>query len=200
MWTIDNDGHKIYDENLIPYPGYKNQDRLDKAGKAIQQEMAHGKAPCENVIIIGYSAGAESALMYAKWRLEQVPLQPVRAVVLLGPVFGSFNETGFPPLLIFGTTTADEIDNSGHIQNPNDWADYITILLMANASVYVFADDGTQEQAGAAQNYGNSYQNINGIKGSYYYDSQPNVSHTNPGGTKTEETYKKRIYDWINSH
>lgn len=219
MWVTDNNGvlyegseyagNRIFEGNLKRYPGYANIGQPDeRAGKAIQAESARGISPCDSVILIGYSAGTESSLMYAKWRVEQ--RQNVKAVVLLGPTFGSYDEDGrlrddfgnLRPVLTFGVT--EIIENKNPIvkyDDYNDWADYITFLLMSNVNIYVFADSGTDgETIGSIKYYeDNIYpvilksedKNIGEFKGDY----QPDKDHSE--FTRKEITLKKSIYTWL---
>ena len=97
-WIIDDSNKPVIP---ISYPGDKSQ----------QAEDSRGYATSKDVVIIGYSAGTESALMAARWRLEHG--QNVKAVVLLGATYLASSED--ERLLDFGSP--DGLFN--------DWADYI---------------------------------------------------------------------------
>ena len=194
-WTTDRNDNPIPQSNWVRYPGYGNSkiDGKYLSGKALQAEDARAISnPC-NVIIIAYSAGTESALMYARWRLSQG--QSVRAIALLGPTFESFNETQDPRMenrdkpetirLYFGTTDTLKYD---------DWADYISYLLLNNVDILVWDDNG---------NKATNYTKPGGAGGSYERWSRTNYIHWGPGGnqyTNDSDTAKKEVYDWIYSH
>ena len=198
QWASDDQSNWIAEENLIPYPGYLNEDLHQKAGKSRQYEdaIARNLSPCDDVIIIGYSAGTESALMYAKWRIENNMSQRINAVVLLGPTFGSKNETGLGEILTFGRT---EINTDGTPKlDYDDWADYITKLLLSGVYVHVFADSGTYQypdQADRAEKYQEEYLQIKDISKKYKFDNQQGVNHLS--ATINDPVHKTDIYNDI---
>lgn len=86
-------GSKI--KNTFQYLGFEDKGNSNPiSGKARQARDAQSVGASCDAIIIGYSAGTEAALMYARWRVNQG--YGVRAVVLLGPTYVSFHETQNP--------------------------------------------------------------------------------------------------------
>lgn len=192
-WTTDRNGIPIAEDNLISYPGYGD----NISGKALQAENARRVvAPCD-VILIAYSAGTESALMYAKWRVSQG--LPVRAIALLGPTFTSYNETQNPDdpnniPLVFGTTPFDEkgfLDENTLVYN--DWSDYVSYLLLKNVDILVWDDAGDKAVG---------YTKPANATGSFERLHRTNYTHFGTGNNSTNDSdiAKKEVYDWIYSH
>jgi pimeloyl-ACP methyl ester carboxylesterase len=181
-WTTDQNENPIPTDNFVNYPGYIG----DLTGKPIQAENARGIAVGVPAILIGYSAGTESVLMYARWRINNG--QPVRAAVLLGPTFVARREENTPPPVDFGIPDGEF----------NDWADYIDYLLVKNVDVLVIDDAA----AGGDEAYG--FQKTPGATGDFSYDTAwintPHYTQLDPESTNNNVEMKRYVYNWIYSH
>jgi hypothetical protein len=209
-WTETPSGLEVPISNMIKYPGYVGGVQSGSPGKPRQALDAQNRnlAPGLPVIIIGYSAGTESALMYARWRVNQGQL--VRAVALLGPTFVSFNEdfvdqsgSDTSLALHFGSTNrleSGELDESDiHF---TDWADYVSYLLINHVDVLVWGDNGSSlgsgeyplpEDPNGTHNYGNFEHMLRGgIQ--HFAEGETGIATNNSPAIRDE------IYAWIYSH
>lgn len=162
-----------YSMNFVPYPGSKYQQAKDAEGLALDV----------TVILICYSAGTESCLMYAKSRVTQN--QMVQSVVLLGSTFTGKNEMGNE--LVFG--------ESGGETN-GDWASYIDTLLANDVDVLVVNDEVFDFSDPT-----NGYKPGETATGDYEYWRKW-MPHYDAGGwikwgTNQSESLKNDVYNWI---
>jgi RHS repeat-associated protein len=173
VWITDQNGNLISTRAQIRYPG----------SKSAQANSAKGLSEQSDVVLICYSAGTESCLMYAKWRMEHN--QGVEAVVLLGPTFKSVNENG-------ANLSFTEPDGGG-------WSAYIDILLVNGADVYVL-DDGPLYQSG---NDASTYSPPTNSTGSFTYQRSYIPHHGDSNGfftffgTNDSGYIKSLIYYWL---
>lgn len=168
MWMTDQKGEPIV---TIRYPGGEN-------AKADQAKLAQGNQPNKAVDIIGYSAGTESALMYAMWRLEKG--QKVDSVVLLGPTFVT-------------TTKRFNEPNGG-------WSAVLDTLLSKGVDVYVL-DDGRNL---FDKNSASKYKPPSTATGSWTYAQRP-IEHFSKRpklsqGTNNNPKVKNEVYNWLDGH
>ncbi|HUN22756.1 MAG TPA: hypothetical protein PK299_06450 [Anaerolineales bacterium] len=143
-WTVDGNGSYIPENNRIQYSGshFEPTGEKDdgrpanyvKVGGKYQQSQNAVNAnlhPDEEIVIIGYSAGSSSSIMYARSRIENG--QPVSELVLLVPDFTGAKEPG--------SESTDGFE---------DWEDDIDYLIVNGVDVTV-VDDGIRDNG--SQNY-----------------------------------------------
>lgn len=178
MWTTDQSGSPL---SVVPYPGNEYVENVDGKlisivpGKMQQAINAQGLLSDDNVNLIGYSSGTESALMYAEWRLENG--QDVNSIVLLGPTFNT-SEMGF--------------------DNPDGgWGAVMDGLIEQGVNIYVF-DDGLQQNvangyvAPVGENFG-VYLYVPRVI--WHYSEHPKRPFGQ--GTNNSPSLKKEIYSWL---
>jgi hypothetical protein len=161
-WNPNKFGFPVYPSwggNLIQYTGYKDD---QKNGKYMQFRNAQsnniilGNAP----IIIGYSVGAEPALMYTRDVIRQGGT--VKSVVLLDPTF-----TGID-------------DGLGHDTNFNDWKAYMDEIIVSGTSILVIDDNGTDPNHIYINEDAKNYIKPDEAKGHYLYEYRPYLHASDP--------------------
>jgi RHS repeat-associated protein len=178
IWTTDQIGRNV---SVVPYPGtqYLDGGNVETYGKMQQSIDAQGLLPDSNVNLIAYSAGTESALMYAVWRLENG--QDVNSIVLLGPTF----ETS--------SMNFDEPDGG--------WSGVMDDLIEQGVNIYVLDDDRKEDVAVGYQPptcnncgaYERLYDDIN------HHSTLPNFP-LGLGwfqGTNNSPRIKNVVYSWL---
>jgi hypothetical protein len=134
--------------------------------------------------LIAYSAGTESALMYAQWRLENG--QDVNSIVLLGPTF----ETS--------SMTFDEPDGG--------WDAVMDDLISQGVNIYVLDDGLDRNDTNPAVGY--SAPACQGCGVFTYQQRQWRHYSEYPTapfglgwfqGTNNKPSFKKEIYSWLAS-
>lgn len=175
IWTKDQSGKRVH---VIPYPGNQYGEKDDGRpstvpGKTQQSIDAQGLLPDENVNLIAYSAGTESALMYALWRLENG--QDVNSIVLLGPTFKT------------SSMNFDEPDGG--------WGGVMDDLISQGVNIYVLDDDGREDVAVGykppiCSSCGTYERRRDDIK---HYSRYPDWIQ----GTNNSSRIKNDVYSWL---
>ena len=202
-WLVDGDGNIIPKDQLIRYDGNK----VRTAIFADKEKLL----PDQSVILIGYSAGTESALIYARLRLEKG--QMVDTIVLLGPTFEAridgdilFPTGNGQTLFVFG-------DSNERGRELNDWWDYFDYFQCQGVNILVI-DDGFGRKIKDAYdiNDARNYIPPENAKGDfdYWLNSITWRQHYNTfswkhpltlrKGTNRSDSLKDAVYDWINIH
>jgi pimeloyl-ACP methyl ester carboxylesterase len=131
-------------------------------------------------ILIGYSSGTESALMYARMRLESGG--KVQSIVLLGATFDGSDKDG---RLYLGTVGGDF----------DDWASYMDYALSKGTDVLVVDDwpfgDTNAANIGLGENTSGTY--------AYKYALAPHYSGY-PVGSNNDPVLKWSVYKWIHAN
>ena len=144
-------------------------------GKTQQALDAQGLLPDSNVNLIAYSAGTESALMYALWRLENG--QEVNSIVLLGPTFETSN------------MNFDEPDGG--------WSAVMDDLIEQGVNIYIL-DDGRRTNEDLP---GYQPPTCNSC-GAYEMERNRFLPHHSPypnwwQGTNNSVRLKNTVYSWL---
>ena len=183
IWTTDQAGSPV---NVVPYPGSQYAEKDDGrpyvavTGKTQQAINAQGLLPDDNVDLIAYSAGTESALMYAQWRLENG--QDVNSIVLLGPTFETSSMTFDEP-------------NGG-------WSGVMDDLISQGVNIYIL-DDGDRPDEDIE-----GYQPPTGSNYGIYHRERDRLEHHSifPNapfglgwwqGTNNSPRIKNDVYSWL---
>ncbi|NIT61334.1 MAG: hypothetical protein GWN00_35550, partial [Aliifodinibius sp.] len=163
----------------VNYPG--------EGGKEQQALNVTGTYPSENkeLLIIGYSAGADAAMIYAKLFMDTHP-EKIEAVVLLAPTMSG--------------STANTL--GGKLED--HWKLILDELLLDGTDIYLLDDAHTQE-AVAPPSYGYSPPGtIPGETGDYHYVNQDWRLHYDPtsccgDATNNSIQVRDQVVSWYNS-
>jgi hypothetical protein len=174
-----NAWHQIANES-IPYPGNKQEHARSVNISAYANS---------DLVVIGYSAGADSALIfaYAYWEEQQKQGFPGRI-------------TG---IAILGGTMTGPLVNGGNLEER--WPDILNTLILWGTDVYVL-NDSTRTSSQVAGYSAPSAQNA----GRFWYDDQPQQEHwSGPwsteisylnNGTNNSPSYRDKVLDWLGSN
>ncbi len=151
-------------------------------GKWNQVQGVEGNYSNSDVFVIGYSAGADSALMYAyNYMMNNQGSGQITGVAVLGGTM-----TGLMPF------------NGQSSDLENHWQEILDYLLLNGVDIYIVDDwaDYGDEASG--------YQEPDGSIGTFEHVFE-NMEHwVNPNGTgisvNNSEDVLKRTLDWFNSH
>lgn len=147
----------------VDFPGYAN------GGTEQQAYDAHGIASNVPVNLICYSAGAESCLLYAQWRIDNG--QPVNAVVLIGPTFGGENNDSF-----------------------DDWSGYLDSIIKGGADILVIDDRAHWGEQ--ARDYRAPVTSTGGIFFYDYWDLN-HVTRTDALGDQKASNLNTDLVAWV---
>jgi len=178
IWTTTQRGYPVA---AIPYMGNYVAEKDDGRpiiipGKTQQAINAQGLLPNDNVNLIAYSAGTESALMYAQWRIENG--QSVKSIVLLGPTFE--------------TSTTDF----------DDWSVIMDYLISQGVNIYILDDDIDVDQdiknyqAPTCSSCGAYELQRDTLE---HYSEHPTFAGGAFQGTNNSPEIKKDAYMWLRS-
>lgn len=155
-----------------PFPGGANGVGKQKQADAIDINAYKDV----NLILIGYSAGGDSALIFAdkyrKYPQENNGIGKITDIAVLG-----------------GTMTGNMTDSGTLLET---WPVVLDNLLLWGTDIYILRDDA---------NFGDKasvYSAPVGASGTFFYDDRPNQSHTT--FTNNSESYKNEVYNWFSAH
>jgi YD repeat-containing protein len=162
---------------VVPYPGGS------KANQANQVDINTYKDV--NLIVIGYSAGGDAALMFAeKYRIQQFQNNGTGKITDIAVLGGTMSG-----LMTDGRNLAQE------------WPSVLSGLLVWGTDIYILDD----KAAGGGE--ANGYQPPANATGTFYFVQRLEQEHWDGGlggqlgiGTNNSEAFKTEVISWFNSY
>ncbi len=161
---------------VVPYPG-------SKTGQAGAVNINDYKE--KNLVLIGYSSGADSTLLFANMYYEHQT--------------GNNYSGRITDMVLLATTMTDD---AGIIDN--EWPNILNRLLQWGTDIYILQDEA---------NYGDRPANYNAppsASGTFFFDSRPLQGHwrtehlenpPRPGtGTNNDTEYRNYVLNWLNNN
>jgi YD repeat-containing protein len=166
---------------VVPYPGGSKADQANQVDINTYKDV--------NLIVIGYSAGGDAALMFAdKYRIHQ---------------FQNSGTGKITDIAVLGGTMSGTMTDGRNLAQ--EWPNVLGGLLVWGTDVYILDD----KAAGGGE--ANGYQPPANATGTFHFvqrnDEQYGQEHWDGGlggqlgiGTNNSESFKNEVYSWFNSY